>query len=64
MGDGEEWGTLAVGRRADLILLVANPLEDVRNARKRAGVVLHGRWMPEEELHAELERRAAAFESR
>jgi imidazolonepropionase-like amidohydrolase len=56
-----EWGTIAVGKRADLVLLSANPLVDVRNASKRVGVVLNGRWMPEEELHAELERRAAKF---
>ena len=57
-----DWGTLAVGRRADMLLLLANPLEDVRNAGKRAGIVLHGRWMSEDELHAGLEQRAAEFE--
>lgn len=64
MGAEEDWGTLVPGRRADLILLEANPLEDVRNAARRVGVVLHGRWFPAEELAAELERRAQAFESR
>jgi hypothetical protein len=64
MEDATEWGSIAVGLRADLLLLTANPLEDVANAAMRAGVVLHGRWFPEEELHAELERRAAAFEKR
>jgi cytosine/adenosine deaminase-related metal-dependent hydrolase len=64
MGAEEEWGTLALGRQADLLLLTANPLEDVANARKRAGVLLRSRWMSEQELQAELERRAAAFESR
>jgi len=64
MQDEDDWGTLAVGRRADLLLLGANPLDDVRNAAARVGVVLHGRWMSAEELHAELERRAASFESR
>ena len=60
----EEWGSIAVGRRADLLLLAANPLDDVSNAAKRVGVVLHGRWFPEEELRAELERRALEFEKR
>ena len=64
MEDATEWGSIAVGRRADLLLLTANPLEDVANAAKRAGVVLHGRWLPEEELRAELERRALEFEKR
>ncbi len=64
MGAGEDWGSLAPGRRADLLLLEANPLEDVHNAARRVGVVLHGRWFPAEELAAELERRAQAFEAR
>jgi imidazolonepropionase-like amidohydrolase len=64
MDAADEWGTLAVGRSADLLLLEANPLADVRNAAKRAGVVLAGRWLSASELEAELERRAAAFETR
>jgi hypothetical protein len=64
MEEATEWGSIAVSRRADLLLLTANPLEDVANAAKRVGVVLRGRWFPEEELHAELERRALEFEKR
>jgi pimeloyl-ACP methyl ester carboxylesterase len=37
-------GTVTVGAQADLILLDANPLEDVANVLKRAGVMLRGRW--------------------
>lgn len=62
MGAALDWGTLAAGRRADLLLLAANPFEDVRHAQQRVGVVLHGRWLPEDELMDELERRAARFE--
>jgi imidazolonepropionase-like amidohydrolase len=64
MGDEAHWGTLAPGKRADILVLEANPLADVRNAAKRAGVVLAGRWFPATELVAELERRAAFFEQR
>lgn len=64
MNAADDWGTLAVGRRADLVLLTANPLADVRHAALRAGVVLNGRWFPEAELQAELERRAQAYEQR
>lgn len=56
-----DWGTIAVGRRADLLLLSANPLADVRNAKSRVGVVVRGRWRSREEIDAELERRAARF---
>ena len=59
----DAWGTIAPGRAADLVLLDANPLEDVANAARRAGVMLRGRWFPEAELVAELERRAREFEA-
>jgi imidazolonepropionase-like amidohydrolase len=64
MGAANEWGTLAVGLRADLLLLEANPLADVRHAARRAGVVLNGRWFPESELRVELERRAQTYAGR
>ncbi len=59
---GARWGIVAVDRRADLLLLGANPLEDVRNASRILGVSLAGRWFPAEELHAELEARAKRWE--
>jgi imidazolonepropionase-like amidohydrolase len=37
-------GRIAVGARADLVLLRANPLADVRNASRIDGVVSHGGW--------------------
>lgn len=59
LGEEQEFGTVAVGRRADLILLEANPLEDIAHLQRRAGVLLAGRWLPEEELQAGLDRIAA-----
>jgi len=38
------------GARADLLLLDANPLEDVGNAERLAGVMVRGRWLPAAEL--------------
>jgi imidazolonepropionase-like amidohydrolase len=49
-----EFGTVAVGRRADLILLSANPLDDVGNVTKRTGVMLRGEWLTEEKLQRSL----------
>jgi imidazolonepropionase-like amidohydrolase len=49
-----EFGTVAVGRRADLILLSANPLDDVGNVTKRTGVMVRGRWLSEEKLQRRL----------
>jgi imidazolonepropionase-like amidohydrolase len=54
LGKTEEFGTVAVGRRADLVLLDANPLTDIGNLRRRSGVMLGGRWLPESELQAKL----------
>lgn len=42
-----EIGQVAVGFRADLILLDADPLADVKHVRRRVGVMVRGRWMPE-----------------
>jgi imidazolonepropionase-like amidohydrolase len=39
-------GTVTRGKRADLVLLDANPLDDISNSSKIAGVVLNGRWLP------------------
>jgi imidazolonepropionase-like amidohydrolase len=37
-----EVGTLAVGKRADLLILDANPLENISNARKVRQVMANG----------------------
>ncbi len=49
-----EFGTIAVGRRADLILTRNNPLEDVRNVRGMVGVMANGRWIPDSERRSLL----------
>lgn len=42
----EEFGTIAPGRRADLVLLAANPLDDLTHLDRRVGVMARGRWYP------------------
>ncbi len=59
LGVPGSFGTVEVGRRADLLLLDADPLADIRNVWKRAGVVLAGRWLPASELDAKLAEFAA-----
>lgn len=59
-GTPDEFGTVAVGRRADLILLDANPLDDIANARRIAGVMVRGQWLPQERIDARLEEIAEA----
>jgi imidazolonepropionase-like amidohydrolase len=53
VGEAGHWGEVSAGTRADLLLLDANPLEDVANARRLAGVMVRGRWLPGSEI-AEL----------
>ena len=49
-----EFGAVAPGRRADLVLLDANPLEDTHNTQRIAGVVIGGRLLRREDLDALL----------
>ncbi len=46
LGKKKEWGTIEKGRAADLVLLDANPLEDIRNTRRISAVVVGGRVLP------------------
>lgn len=55
-------GTVARGRRADLLLLDANPLDNINNTERRAGVMVRGRWLPEAELRAMRDRIAEKFQ--
>lgn len=58
----DSFGTVAIGRRADLILLNSNPLRDIGNVQDRAGVMVRGRWLSEDMIQsrlAEIEQRFA-----
>ena len=48
-------GTVAEGAAADLVLLDANPLEDIGNSRRIHGVVAAGRWLTSAELLAAID---------
>jgi imidazolonepropionase-like amidohydrolase len=54
LGKANIFGTIEPGKRADLILLKSNPLNDVSSLQERSGVMLRGRWMAEDELQAML----------
>lgn len=43
LGREDEFGTIAAGKTADLVLLDANPLEDISNTRKIDAVVYRGK---------------------
>ena len=61
LGLAQEFGTIAIGRRADLILIEGNPLDDVRNVRRRAGVMIRGQWHANAELTGMLEEIAKRY---
>jgi imidazolonepropionase-like amidohydrolase len=49
------FGTVTAGNRADLVLLDANPLADIRNLTRRSGVMVRGRWVSKSAIDAGLE---------
>ena len=56
--DGD-FGTVAVGNRADLVLLGSDPLDDLANLTDRVGVMVRGRWVSRAEIDEGLRRIAA-----
>lgn len=57
----DTFGTIERGKRADLLLLEASPLEDIANTERRAGVMVRGRWLPQAELRKLLDEVADRF---
>jgi imidazolonepropionase-like amidohydrolase len=57
-GIEREAGTVATGKRADLVLLDADPLRDVRNTRRIDAVVLDGRLLDRTAIDALLAKAA------
>lgn len=50
LGTPGEFGIVAPGARADLLLLDANPLENVANTERVAGMMVRGRWLSAADL--------------
>ncbi len=59
----KDFGTVAVGNRADLLLLEANPLSDVAAASRPAGVMVRGKWLNRAALDGMLAGVAKAYKS-
>ena len=50
----KDGGTVRQGARADLVLLDANPVENIANTTRIAGVMIAGRWIPKTEIDRRL----------
>jgi hypothetical protein len=50
LGREQEFGRVAPGLRADLLLLAGNPLEDIRAIRDPRAVIVRGRWLSRHDL--------------
>ncbi|MGE4062475.1 MAG: amidohydrolase family protein [Rhodospirillaceae bacterium] len=55
LGEAGRFGTIVPGARADLVLLNANPLDDLGNVARRSGVMVRGLWLSEREIAARLD---------
>jgi imidazolonepropionase-like amidohydrolase len=55
MGLDKRLGTIAEGKTASMVLVKANPLDDIRNAEKVEGVFLRGRYFGRNDLDQLLE---------
>ena len=54
LGKEREFGTITVGKRADLLLVSADPLVDIHTLKNPVGVMVRGQWLPAEELQHSL----------
>lgn len=59
LGESDSWGTIAAGRRADLVLLASNPLHDMEVLRHPEAVLINGFCLRQPELQSLLLQRQA-----
>jgi hypothetical protein len=58
LGRSKEFGTIAPGQRADLLLVNGNPLENLTVLEHPNGVMVRGKWLPRQEIDELLKRLA------
>jgi imidazolonepropionase-like amidohydrolase len=61
-GAEDVFGSVREGLEADLVLLDANPLDDIGNLRRIEGVMLRGRWLDRQELDQRLDALASRLD--
>ena len=55
LGESNSFGTVERGKLASLVLLEANPLENIHNTQRISGVILKGRYFSKQELQQMLQ---------
>ena len=55
LGKEGEFGTIAIGKRADLLLVEDNPLENIGHLRTLVGVMARGKWISRSQLEQMLD---------
>ena len=54
-------GTIGKNKRADLLLVDANPLDDIQNLWRFSGVMVNGNWLSKSELYSKLDELARSY---
>lgn len=57
----DAFGVIAAGKRADVLLVEGNPLDDLSNLDKLAGVMVRGQWLDKSDIRARLDAIAARY---
>ena len=63
LGELDDAGTVEVGKRANLVLLEANPLENISNTQQIAGVMIQSRWLSKADIQAGMDEVVVYFDS-
>ena len=58
----DDFGIIAVGQRADLLLVNGNPLNNISNLADRSGVMVRGVWFSRNQIESRLADIASEYE--
>jgi hypothetical protein len=62
LGQAGQFGVIAAGARADIVLLNGNPMDDIRNTEEIDGVMIRGSWYSDHDIQLKLNELADQFE--